>query len=322
MIEAKETLIGSITSSSTLKGTLNKAIEYISPTTQEKTITPTKEQQIVVPDDGVFALSKVTVEEIPSEYIKPSGTLDITTNGEYDIKEYEKANVNIDGFKIKDVSYLFYSNARINEIEYYTSAISDECTNYSYCFYTSSNLVEVPFFKTSNATTFSYMFYGCSKLVDIALLDFGKGTQFTSTFASCKALTKIPKFDFSNGYLFTSCFQSCSALEEIPELNFSKATSIGSMFYGCSKLKTLGGFKDLGKDYSTSQSANRSNYTLDLSYSTVLTYESLMNVINKLYDIASKGCKTQSLKLSSTSLALLSESDIAIAVNKGWSVTT
>lgn len=46
-----------------------------------------------------------------------------------------------------------------------------------------------------------------------------------------------------------------------------------------------------------------------------------MNLINNLYDIASKGCKTQQLKLGATNLAKLSEEEIAIATNKGWSVS-
>lgn len=67
MIEAKESLIGNINASDSLQGSLNKAIEYVSPTTQEKSITPTKEVQEVKPDEGIFALSKVIVEAVTNE---------------------------------------------------------------------------------------------------------------------------------------------------------------------------------------------------------------------------------------------------------------
>jgi hypothetical protein len=93
------------------------------------------------------------------------------------------------------------------------------------------------------------------------------------------------------------------------------------MFTYCYSLTTLGGFKDLGKAYLTSQSANLSSYSLFLNYSTELTVESLMNVINNLYDIKTAGCNTQILALGSTNTAKLTSDQIAIATNKGWTVS-
>lgn len=59
-------------------------------------ITPTEEQQVVEPTgDNVF--NKVTVEAIPSEYIIPTGTLEITENGTHTVTEYESVEVNVSG---------------------------------------------------------------------------------------------------------------------------------------------------------------------------------------------------------------------------------
>ena len=45
-----------------------------------------------------------------------------------------------------------------------------------------------------------------------------------------------------------------------------------------------------------------------------------MNVINGLYDRASAGLSVITLKLHANHLAMLSEDDIAIATNKGWTI--
>lgn len=47
-----------------LYGQLNRNIEYVVPKLQEKTLVPTIEEQVVVPDDGFNGFSKVILEAV------------------------------------------------------------------------------------------------------------------------------------------------------------------------------------------------------------------------------------------------------------------
>ena len=339
-------LKGKLSEIKPLKGKLNRDIEYVSPSTQEKVVEPSQEQQIVVPDDGVFALSKVTVEPIPDNYVDKSG------------------------LEINDASYLFYNRARLDKLNELCSLISSKNKTYYYAFYNCSNLTEIPKLNTSEATNFDYMFNNCQALVSIPPIDIsnansidymfancyvlselpintlGKTDDLSRTFLQCRALTQIPQFDTSKikywnsafqgcksitelpqfdtsvGIDFNSAFRECESLLTIPKLNMSNANSVYYMLYYDRKLENLGGFENLGQGYSITASANNNNCRLDLMDSNNLTHESLMNVINNLYDIATKGCNPQNLKLGATNLAKLTEEEIAIATNKGWNVTT
>lgn len=61
-----------------------------------KTVTPTTQSQTAVAS-GVYTTGAVTVGAIPSSYIQPSGTLNITTNGTHDVKNYASAQVSVAG---------------------------------------------------------------------------------------------------------------------------------------------------------------------------------------------------------------------------------
>ena len=62
---------------------------------QTKTATPTTSAQSITPDTNYHGLSAVTVNPIPSEYIVPSGTKTITSNGTEDVTQYASVTVNV-----------------------------------------------------------------------------------------------------------------------------------------------------------------------------------------------------------------------------------
>ena len=218
-------------------------------------------------------------------------------------------------------------------------------------FYYCNNLESIPLIDTSNVTIMDSMFYYCNKLESIPQLITSKCTNMRSMFYYCTNLKGIPQLDTSNAKntngMFYHCdnlitapsidiskvtdagsmFGQCVSLSSVPEYDVSSLYRLGSIFYNCGNLTNLGGLVNLGKGY-TIQAENNSNQALDLSYSPLLTHESLMNVINNLYDlnltynVANGGTLyKQKLKLGSTNLAKLTKEEIKIATDKGWNVT-
>lgn len=206
------------------------------------------------------------------------------------------------------------------------------------------NLTEIQGLKnTENVTSFSNMFRNCLNLTEIPDFDTSNGDYFTNMFYGCTNLRKVPNLDFSKGRYLSSLFRNCTSLEEILNLNTSNATTLEYAFYNtkikklnklnCSNVRNIsnvlyrnmnlqdfGGFENLGEAYLNTDNSNYSDYGLDLS-PCPLTHDSLMNVINGLYDISSKGVKPQQLVLGSTNLSKLTADEIAIATNKGWRVS-
>ena len=166
---------------------------------------------------------------------------------------------------------------------------------------------------TSNVTNMGNMFYHCSKLTSIPQLDTSNVTNMGSMFYYCSELTSIPQLDSSKVTNMQSMFQGCSSLTSIPLLDCSSVTSTPGPV-GTSTLNYLtniGGFKDLKMSWT-------SNFLEKVPNATV---ESLMNVINNLYDLTANGLSGKTLKFGTTNLNKLTAEQIAVATNKGWTLT-
>ena len=193
--------------------------------TQEKTATPTKDTQNITPDSGYY-LSKVVVNPIPDEYIVPSGSIDITANGTYDITDKSQVVVNVASSgestlkKLLDYTKSCYNMFREN-------ASITVMTDY------------FQFNDTSSVTDMSYMFWYCSNLVSVPLFDTSKVTNMNNMFFSCTQLRNVPQFDTSKVTNMKNMFDGCPNLKTLPQFDMIKTTNTSNMFNGCSKLANL-----------------------------------------------------------------------------------
>lgn len=151
------------------------------------------------------------------------------------------------------------------------------------------------------------------------------GTSMNYMFSYCSGLTEI-NIDTSGVETAIRAFASCGNLTKLSQLEASKFNRTQNMFYLCSKLQEFGGLLNLGKGFDQKESSS-AYHTLSLDFSTKLTHESLMNIINNLYDlnltydVANGGTLyNQQLQLGSTNLAKLTDEEKAIATSKGWSL--
>lgn len=400
MIQEKQRLTGNLSTKQSLSSSLNNAVIYIDPITQEKEVTPSKQTQEVVPDIGYTGLSKVIV----NSYTPLVSSKKITSNGIYKANDdnldgYSQVCVETNGVDINDyflttpqtfsgiVKYI----TKIPELD--TSGLTnmaymfDGCTNLSSipnlntskvelmnnAFSRCSNLVSIPNLNTSKVESMSYLFAGCSNLVSIPQLDTSNVTTMYGMFRGCKALVSIPELDTSNVTTMETMFHGCYKITSIPELNTSNVTtmeemfcfcsslvqapqidtsnvvSIRSMFNSCSQLKTVplfdsskveyinlifndcknlenvGGFQNLGQAYKTTESANYYSYKLSFTECTNLTEQSLINVLTNLYDIATKGCNTQTVQSGPKNIAKLTstagQAALTQATNYGWTIS-
>ena len=127
-------------------------------------------------------------------------------------------------------------------------------------------------------------------------------TDMSYFFEQCTKLKEIPLFNTGKVTSMGYMFYSCSSLTAIPQLDTGNVTSMNYMFGNCSSL--------------TSIKMKNMKVNFDIHYSTKMEREALVEVLNNLATVTS----TKTLTLGSTLLAKLTDTDKAIATNKGWTL--
>lgn len=224
-----------------------------------------------------------------------------------------KILVNTDN--INNMDYTFYGCSSLIYIKPFNG---QNVTSMNHIFHSCSNLESIPLIDMSSVISLNDSFNDCLKLKTIPLLNTSSVKYMSSTFYNCKSLVTIPPIDTSSVTNFGWIFYGCASLESLPLLDCQSVTSM-SYIFGSSDIKTLvslGGFKDLGKYYGLS--GTNSNF---LDKCPNLTHESLMNVINNLYNRKSVGYSTLTLCMGSTNLNKLTAEEKSIAINKGWNLS-
>lgn len=177
----------------------------------------------------------------------------------------------------------------------FTSITTSNALTNCQSMFNNNGITTCPIFNTSNVTTFRQMFSGCRKLTAVPALDYGNGQSFYGFLSGCESLTTIPLMDMH------------SATDIQNMMNFSSKADI-----------TIGGFENLGKAFTGS---NANQHTLDLTNLRGLTKQNIMNVINNLAAPDNTSASGLRLFIRRNIYDLLTAEEIAIATDKGWTVT-
>ena len=181
-------------------------------------------------------------------------------------------------------------------------------------FYHCDNLTTIPSYNTSNVVSMNQFAAHCQYLEGLPQLDTSNVLNMAAAFWDCTRLYTIASIDTSSVYTMNGTFAYCYSLYKLPLLDCGNVKDATEMLRECTVLQEVGGFKDLGK-----QEDLKTQYMFKSV--SAISHDSLMNIINNLYDRASAGFSSIALQFYPGVLKRLSDEEKAIATKKGWALS-
>lgn len=195
----------------------------------------------------------------------------------------------------------------------------------------------------SNCINFSNMFNGCTKLIIPPITTFGNADSpttrigYNQMYSGCKFTAKDITFKVVGACELYRVFIQCKNLDSTItfEWKTDQTVNVTGLFCEGTNISVLGNFNltsctglfasyffgnigtQVNKNLTTFNCYGVQTYNLSISNYPNLSKESIMNIINCLCETT----ETLTLTLGSTNMAKLTEAEIAIATNKGWTIS-